>query len=669
MGEVLLLAAVVSSVGSSVLVLPRIRVSVPRVNDVSKSLILVTFLSLTLAFGLLVSASISSDFSYRYVCEHSSSDLQTVYKISAVWAGGAGSLLMCVWLMSLTLAASLAFLGRRREISQLFKDGYVSSLSLLIAFFASATLMAGAFERTSELQLVTYPEGMGLDVMLQTPEMTAHAPLIFGAYAALSAVFAASVSYRLSGERLWFVVSLPLGRVAWLLLTAGIGLGAVWAYNVIGWGGYWSWDPVETSSLVPWFMITAFLHTQLRLVKGGEYSIASPAFGMLSFIGVVFVSFVVRAGGLWSSSVHDYGASTVPSATSRLITLLQHEASLAALLGFLVILLLVTFALSLQFRPMTTVRSPQRVRRRLEEYVNDQNAMLVAIVLMAMSALVAVLLMLKNIESTQSVTYEELDQKMTVFFVAIAVILGLCLVWRIIGRRRALLVSSGLVALSIVLALIGVMSTTLNGLVLFVLPSSLFAIVLSVVRLLKSLSIGPLGKRLHCAAAHVIHLGIAMIILGNVAASNLQSYPEEGGDAFVPLNGQILVADYVIGLTAITDFRNATGYPAGVDLFRTAKVDIYRGGDLVAEDAELLILYSYDPTLGPIVVERVAFVESSVLEDLYISFEWVSDGGVVLHARLIPMIKVLWTGVILLVAGLSMRLLTSGLGGPVREPD
>lgn len=657
-GSGLMLAATACSVGTFLLLLkmrgqPAWNDRFPRISAV------LVFVCLSVALAIIAAAALSSDFSYRYVWEHSSADLDSVYKLSSVWAGGQGSLLVCVWLMSLILMAETTLLGKTRKLSQGFVSMFVAVLSLLIAFLSCTVLMSGMFARTTEYQLVTNPEGLGMDVLLQTPEMIAHAPLILGAYAAMAAVFAAAVAYHLTGEVSWYAVGLPLGRVAWLLLTAGIVLGAVWAYYVIGWGGYWSWDPIETSSLVPWFMITAFVHTQLSSARRSEYPVAAPLFGMMSFVGVVFVSFVVRAGGLWESSVHDYGASAESSAASRLVTLLQQDASLAGLLGFLASLVFVAAFLSIRAAKRVEVAPHTISRRRLHEYVNDQNATLLAVTLMAMSGVVAILLMLKNIESSQQQTYEELDQKMSVLFVALAVALSLCLTLRTTGAKRALTLSVTVVVVSIALALVGSISESMNGLVLFVLPSSGLAIIASVHWLLRALSKGSVRVRLFRAGAQMVHLGIALTLLSHIVASNLQSDPPEGTNVVVPLGHQIVVGDYAIQLVNLIDAEATTDGPTGVTHVRTAVVDIYEDGRVIAESVRLEVLYGEDPVLGLHVLESVAQVRSSAFEDLYMSFDWISEDFALMHVRVIPMMTFLWTGVAILICGFAVRFLTS----------
>ncbi len=625
-GDILLAASIACSAAAALLSVSRLAGSVPSREQLAKWLPVASFTSVTGAMALMVWASLSSDFSYLYVWEHSSSDLGALYRLSSVWAGGGGSLLLCTWLISLALVAESSVRARRGTGAP-FTSVFVAVMSLLVAFFASTVLMSGLFDRTPAASLAVDPDGLGLDTLLQTPEMVLHAPLIFGAYAALCAVFSAAAAHHLTGDGQWHKVSLPWGRFAWVALTAGIGLGAVWAYYSIGWGGYWSWDPVETASLVPWFMVTAFLHTQQKQLSRKDYQVASPMFGMLSLVGVVFVSFVVRAGGLWSSSVHDYGASSESSAVARLAALLSEDPSVAGVLALLLVLLA----------------------------TSDRNAMFVAVLILSLTAAVAVALMVKTVGSDQAATYAELDQKMAALFVALMVAMNLCLVWRLVGRERAIPFVVALVAASAALAAASAWTGALDGMVAFALPSSSLAAAASTVRLAQALSKGPARGRAYRAGAQVAHLGVAILVAAFVASSNLQSYPAQGPEVAVAVGGQLSVGGYEVHLTRIDMSYDVEGRPAGVAMVRTAHLEVYEGGRVVCEDARLDILYGGSEATGYYELERVAFVESSLSEDLYMSFEWMSGDVALLHVKVVPAMSALWAGALLLAAGMAVR--------------
>jgi len=656
LGIGLLLTTTVAAIIAAILPSSRFLGSVAVRDGLSRTMISAAFLCASAALAIFANASLSSDFTYEYVWEHTSSDLEPVYRFSAIWAGGQGALLVCSWFIGLVLFVESALLAHRREVSPGFRATFTAVMALLLAFFSIVSIMSGLFDRTSSTDLLAHPNGMGMDVSLQTPEMVFHAPLIFAAYAALSAVFAASVSYCLSRDLNWVRVSLPWGRVAWLTLSSGILLGAIWAYYVIGWGGYWSWDPVETSSLIPWLMVTAFLHTQIRHMPKGEYRIGSPLLGMMAFVGVAFVSFVVRAGGIWSSSVHDYGISGDANAASRLLSALQQDATLAGTFAFLIVLLIVSGYLSFRAHSREEVLIPtQSKSTRLADRVSDQNTMFLTVVLLAMTALAAVLLMVRNVDSDLSAASDEFNQKMSVFFVALMVALGLCLTWTFVGRQRALAISAILILASVVSGALATVTGAIHGLVAFCAPSFLFALWASMYKLGKSISTGPVRDRLFRAGAQIAHLGLALMLLGYVASTNLQTHPEGGPGIPLTIGGEAIAGDYTIRLDGLQVSGEIDGYEAGVVEVRTAFVDVLRDGRLVLEDARLEILYGYESGAGLVVLERVAFVRSTLLEDLYMSFIWMTDEVAILHVKVVPMMRLLWAGAILMLIGISMR--------------
>ncbi len=659
-GNALLALGAISSVAAASTSLRMVCRVLPNKERISNMLVALSFASVTIVLGLVVWASLASDFSYEYVWEHTSSDLDTIYKLSAVWAGGEGALLLCTWLISLVFVAETFLLGPSRSTSEPFRKSFSSVMSLLVAFFSFTVLMSGLFDSTNPASLLAHPDGLGLDIILQTPEMALHAPLIFGAYASLCVVFAASASYLITGERLWSAAALPWGRLSWLLLTAGIGLGAAWAYYVIGWGGYWSWDPVETASLVPWFMITAFLHTQQKKVHKGDYRVASPLLGMLSMAGVVYVSFVVRAGGLWRSSVHDYGASSESSAAGRLLTLLREDPSVAGMLLFLLILLACASYLSIRAIRKVPPSEPTKRPEHLSGYISDENNMAVSVSLLTLASLMAAALMLKTMDSGFSETAAELNQKMSLLFFAVMLLMSLCMVWRIVGRDRAFVLIVALFIVSLALGLVSAVTGAANSMVAFVLPPTLFALLVSVVRIARSLKGGSLMNRVSRAGAQVAHLGTALLLSAFFVSSNMQSYPLEGGRVPLEVGEHISVGGYVVSLEEVQVSDEVSGYPSSVVQVRTALVDIREDGALIADDVRMEILYGSDPVTGLFVMERIAFVRSSLSEDLYMSFEWMSEDSILLHAKVVPMMLPLWTGFLLLLLGFGMRFSAAG---------
>ncbi len=264
---------------------------------------------LTFAYLLLTYYFAVSDFTYEYVWQYSSTDLPMIYKLSGTWAGQPGTYLLWVWVIFLS-AAWLAVttkhstaLARRTQI-----------ITLVIGiYFIMLTLIQTPFKSIYELPDVPAGfipvEGNGLNALLINFWMVVHPPLVFIGYAAMTIPFATAIVYLLTKEDGWEELGRQWARFTWLFLGMGIAVGGVWAYLVLGWGGFWAWDPVETASFIPWLTLTGFLHAAAMHRKNkNNFAIAAPMLAAVSFILVVYAAIVVRSGLF--NSVHAFGETS-----------------------------------------------------------------------------------------------------------------------------------------------------------------------------------------------------------------------------------------------------------------------------------------------------------------------------------------------------------------------
>jgi len=265
------------------------------------------FYASILAFGLIVAsyfmllqAFLKDDFALREVYSYSSSGLPTSYKVYATWAGMSGSMLFLTFLMTIVY---FAYRFKTYEQRSSFRLTAYKILDFMLIFFILLTLMNSPFERFEGTPM----DGGGLNPLLQTFWMFIHPPIVFSGYVFVILAFALILASMKTGEeeenRL---LKLSL-QAAWLLLTLGNAIGGLWAYEVLGWGGYWAWDPVETASLLPWLTLTAYFHLG-PLSKKGK-SLTRELMLLLTFATVVFTTALTR-GGL-SVSVHAFGASPI----------------------------------------------------------------------------------------------------------------------------------------------------------------------------------------------------------------------------------------------------------------------------------------------------------------------------------------------------------------------
>ncbi len=259
------------------------------------------FVLIVTSYVMLLQAFISNDFSFAGVYSYSSSSASLFSKIYSSWAGAGGSMLFLTVLLSIFYIGLRIFSFRKPERLNVITS-QVFGIVLLV--FTVVCLLRKPFERLS----ITPVEGLGLNPQLQSVWMAIHPPIVFSAYAFVVLAFALTIACVKTDKEIdtskLFKASTYL---AWLLLTLGIGLGGAWAYEVLGWGGYWAWDPVETASLLPWLFLVAYFI--VRTVSNGKTSLTRELMILVTFASLVFLSALTR-GGL-TQSVHSYAVSAI----------------------------------------------------------------------------------------------------------------------------------------------------------------------------------------------------------------------------------------------------------------------------------------------------------------------------------------------------------------------
>lgn len=255
---------------------------------------------IAMCYILFLQAFLSNNFSLIEVYSYSSSGLPLMSKVYASWGGARGSMLFLTFILGICHFA-VRFLTWKKP--DRFNITASQVFSIIVIVFLAICLVKNPFERFA----ITPIEGQGLNPQLQSVWMAIHPPIVFAAYAFVLLAYAFTLASMNAGRELGsskvFRVSTYL---AWLLLTIGIALGGVWAYEVLGWGGYWAWDPVETASLLPWLFLTAyFLFSSLFKKK----SFTQEFMILITFASLVFLSALTRGG--FTQSVHAYSISPV----------------------------------------------------------------------------------------------------------------------------------------------------------------------------------------------------------------------------------------------------------------------------------------------------------------------------------------------------------------------
>jgi cytochrome c-type biogenesis protein CcmF len=264
---------------------------------------LAVFALVVVAAGILLRALLQHDFSLEYVAAYSSSTLPVQYTVAALWGGQKGSLLF--WTLMLTLFSTVVHF-QNRERNRLLMPWVTATLMTISVFFLSLlTFITDPFERLARPAL----EGADLNPLLQNYWMTIHPPSLYTGYVSASVPFAFAIAALATGQLgdQWIRTTRRWALFSWFFLSLGNLFGARWAYEVLGWGGYWAWDPVENAAFMPWLVSTAYLHSVMIQEKKDMLKVWNMVLVLLTFALTIFGTFLTRSGVI--SSVHSFTQS------------------------------------------------------------------------------------------------------------------------------------------------------------------------------------------------------------------------------------------------------------------------------------------------------------------------------------------------------------------------
>ncbi len=586
----------------------------------------------TLASALLFYLLLSHNFQIEYVYEHTSTYLPTPYLLSAFWAGQEGSLLL--WLLFLSILTLIVTIWRKREQDEL-RPYALAVLAFVQGLFA--LLLVAVSDPFAPLPFRP-AEGFGLNPLLQNFWMIVHPPVVFMGYAGYTVPFAFAFAALATGhlEGRWLRRIRFWHLLAWLFLGAGILIGAWWAYLELGWGGYWSWDPVENSSLLPWLVGTAFVHSALVQERRGLFKKWNLALVTLAFVLCLFATFVTRSGII--QSVHAFGHSSLGP----------------FFLG------LILFVLAVCSTLLYRRRRELQGEGEPEDFLSRQSAFLVGNLLFC-GAAAAVFL------GTVYPALTELVQGVPValdasFYrrvvgpaiLAVLALLGLCpfLGWRRSARKE--LGQNLLPAVAFALVVSGVLfGLDRRASVLF--PGALCAFVggsalLKIGRGLYRSRARPTaiwkGRRRY--GAYLVHLAVALMAVGVIGEANFKIEKQLSltpGER-IELEGYNL--EYESFVFADQSQPDRERY--------TVALNVYRNGRLAARLApEKNFHWNIEQWVTEVSLYR------TLKEDLYVVLGWLEEDGLATFQIMInPLIIWLWIGGGVLVAGAALAMWPAG---------
>ncbi|MEI7893114.1 MAG: cytochrome c-type biogenesis CcmF C-terminal domain-containing protein [Myxococcales bacterium] len=297
---------------------------------------------ITTAVVCLAYAFVSHDFRLRYVAHYSDRSMSLPYLFTALWGGQDGSLLWWLFLLALYIAACVRWLGKRYVELQPY---VIATLMALVVFFC--VLMAFSANPFATSVAGAKADGEGLNPLLQNFYMIIHPPSLYVGFVGCSVPFAFAIAGLASGklDSEWIVASRKWTLFAWLFLAIGNTLGMLWAYEELGWGGYWAWDPVENAALMPLITASAYVHSMMIQERRGLFKVWNITLVSLTFLLTIFGTFLTRSGAI--SSVHSFAQSSIGT----------------YFIGFLILAFVVTMSLTLYRWPELRGLAPSRKLR------------------------------------------------------------------------------------------------------------------------------------------------------------------------------------------------------------------------------------------------------------------------------------------------------------------
>jgi cytochrome c-type biogenesis protein CcmF len=619
----------------------------------SRIITILLFVTISLTLVYLYILFFTADLSVEYVWQYTSNTHSIQYKFAGVLAGMAGSLLFWIWAITTPwLYEELRTI--KKPVNEDIRDWTRIILFIVISILIFTLILYDVFKPTASNLLLSYPNGQGLNPLLQTELMVIHPPIVFLSYGFLALPFAAALAYLLIGHKDWLSYSLKWSRIGWIFLTLGIGLGALWAYVVLGWGGYWSWDPVETSSLLPWIILTGFLHTQLMFKRKNDYPILAPILGVFSFVLVIFATFVTRAGGLWVS-VHTFGSANVQiDSLQRLITLLSESQTVLIYTIFIISSLLITTFLVI-YRYKKNKKSRKDKFFAISELISDDILMIITVFLFITTTIVTFVILVSGVNGLDP---SDFNIKVGILTLVIILVLIFCLLWRYTGRKWIIAIGG----CTLLASALGFIFFPNNSIVAASIPILVIALVGTGYKLIRSFNVREIRKSMRLVSAHLIHLAIILLLLGYIGSNFL----------VVQKNISLSIRGDGNQVGKYTLYATDFGIVEGINFVDVKVLD----GSSIIGNQRLVIILSTSLVDGENKLLRNEIkVLGTFSEDIYLTYQQAYNNTegevdrVDLNVKILPLMKLLWGGIWLMILGMVLRIVSEKKLPEEKDPE
>jgi cytochrome c-type biogenesis protein CcmF len=631
-----------------------------RMVETARRAGIAAFASVLLAAAILVLAAFQDNFSLAYIFHHSNRDLPAPYKFAVLWSGQEGSLLF--W--SLLLASyGLVLRLRHKTDPRLF--AYASAIIAAVQVFF-LLLLNFAAHPFAIVQGSLPQDGNGLNPLLQYPEMVIHPPMLYLGYVGFTVPFAFALGalvMRYPGEK-WIQITRRWTMVTWGFLTCGVFLGAHWAYSVLGWGGYWGWDPVENASLMPWLTGTAFLHSVMMQEKRGMLKMWNMWLIFATFGLSIFGTFLTRSGVI--SSVHAFAQSSIGN--------------------WFITFLAVIFAVCVLF--FVKNRSHLQSEHKLEALVSRESSFLFNNLLFLMACFTVLWgtlfpILSEWVQGTKVTVGPPFFNNVAIPVALLLLLLtavGPLLAWRKTSleslKRNFLWPSIGALAVGVVMIVFGVRPWKEVG-YFFSLMAAVLATLVTLTVVSEFVRGGRViarhsGQNLFASMVHlwhrntrryggyIVHFGVAVVVIGILGTPFNKEAEKEMG-----FGDQMTLGPYTLVCQSYTQEDNPN-YSN-----EWAIINVFRGGKQVTTMYPERRFYKASqqtqtmPRIYPSIKEDLFLVR-----DLYLVYEGINQdtGRPIIKAHLNPLVPWIWTGLLIMIFGTVTALIPNAASVRVPAP-
>jgi cytochrome c-type biogenesis protein CcmF len=621
-----------------------------RLRETSRRAGLASFIAVSCAAFALLWAAFTNDFSVDYILHHTSRALISPYKFSSIWSGQEGSLLLWAWLL-----AGYGFVLRLRHKTDVTLTAYASTILSAVQVFFLLLLVVAAPPFALVPGGIAPPDGFGLNPLLQYPEMAIHPPMLYLGYVGFSVPFAfalGALMMRYPGEK-WIHITRRWTMVTWLFLTVGIMLGMHWAYAVLGWGGYWGWDPVENASLMPWLAGTAFLHSVMMQEKRGMMKRWNVWLIFVTFMLTILGTLLTRSGLV--ASVHAFAQSSIGD----------------WFVGFLILTFAVClFTFCYQFSHLKTENHFEAIGSRESSFLFNNLVLLLACGTVLWGTLFPVLSeYVQGSKVTMGAPYYNRVMVPIGLFIIFLTGVGPLLAWRSTSlraiRRNFVLPCIAILVTSVALMAAGVRpwsdddaTTSIYALVCFALGAGVITAISA--EFLRGAAVvrTQTGKNIASSAillthrntrrygGYLIHFGIVVMFIGLAgSAFNQSKEVEMGFGDSLQLNGYKILCQ---------SYSQDTNREYDTDF---ALLDVFHGNKKITQLTPERRVYFPDTDHPQ--ASTVVAIHSTLASDLYVVFEGSNPttGKPIIKVFLNPLVNWIWIGVGIVIFGTVIALI------------